>query len=390
MPKLLFQLGNTPDLSRRELFSLFPSIDFIDVLPHIIAADIPDETPDHLIAILGGTVKIFEEIETVESIEPEELENKIFTLLERQDGKITFGIAELGRDHLPPFSIRAIKSKLAAERRSVRYLEDSRQGLSAAILIHKKNITEYAIIQGQQGTTIAKTAAAQNIDEWSKIDRQKPYADRKKGMLPPKVARMMVNISLGPKVLDDLDTSITVYDPFCGSGTVLMEALLMSVKHVIGSDQDQEAVKGTQDNIAWMLPQYEITPKIHVFQHDVTRPIQQLPAHSVSHIVTEPFLGKPSPRPTQLENIFRGLERLYVGAFKQWTHVLQDNAVITIIFPRTEAELANRTRIFSLEGIIDKLEKIGYTTQSEPILYYRPQAVIQREIHTFIYKSSKK
>lgn len=387
MPKLIFQLGNTPELSKRELSSLFPDTELDELQPNIILADV-DDTAENLIAILGGTVKIFEYIEAITDPTEDEITQKLLRLLEEREGKITFAIAELGRDHLPAVSIRTLKSELAAQARAVRYLEDSRHGLSAALLLHKKNTIELALIQHNSEVIIAKTVAIQNIDEWSKIDRQKPYADRKKGMLPPKVARMMVNIALGPQVLNDVPSDITIYDPFCGSGTVLLEAILMGVHSVVGSDQDQNSVSGTIQNIEWMLPQYQTAPKYHVFTHDVTRPTQ-LPAQSITHIVTEPFLGRQTPKITQLENIYTGLERLYLGAFKQWTRFLQDEARIVIIFPRTEAEFHNRTRTFALNNLIDKLAKIGYTTQSEPIIYRRPQAVVQREIYTFIYKNTK-
>lgn len=387
--KLIFQLGNTPELSKREITALMPSLAFSELTPNLIAVENCPHSAELLINTLGGTVKIFEEIThfplTDDHAETnKKIEKLLFTMLEQQEGKITFGLAEFGRDHLPPLSVRTIKSKLAAERRSVRYVEDTRSGLSAALLIHKRNLVEYAVIQSVDTIYVAKTVGAQNIDEWTKIDRHKPYADRKKGMLPPKVARMMVNIALGEQAAGDVSEDVSIYDPFCGSGTVLLEAILMSVKNVVGSDLDQDSVRGTLDNIAWLLPQYETKPNVHIFHQDVTQPVQLKP-HSISHIVTEPFLGKPAPRVTQLENIYRGLERLYLGAFKQWTKILKDGAVVTIVFPRTEAELSKRKRIFSLEGIIDKLEKIGYTTQSEPILYYRPLAIVQREIRTFVF-----
>lgn len=392
MPNLIFQLGSTPELSKRELIAILPTAPYVELSSHLILIENCASSAELLINTLGGTVKIFEVITEFPLTSDTQATNNqiqetLFSLLEQQEGKITFGLAEFGRDHLPPLSVRHLKSKLAAQRRSVRYVEDTRSGLSAALLIHKRNLVEYAIIQSKDTIFVAKTVGAQNIDEWTKVDRHKPYADRKKGMLPPKVARMMVNIALGAQAVGDVPEDVVMYDPFCGSGTVLLEAILMSVKNILGSDLDQDSVRGTQENINWLLPQYDTKPHVHIFHQDVTQPIQRQPA-SISHIVTEPFLGRPTPRVTQLENIYRGLERLYLGAFKQWTRVLKDGAVVTIVFPRTEAEISNRKRIFSLEGIIDKLAKIGYTTQSEPILYYRPQAIVQREIRTFIYKKN--
>jgi tRNA G10 N-methylase Trm11 len=56
----------------------------------------------------------------------------------------------------------------------------------------------------------------QNIDEYSKRDYSKDR-DMQIGMLPPKLSQMMINLSGGK----------TIYDPFVGLGTVLIESLYM-------------------------------------------------------------------------------------------------------------------------------------------------------------------
>ena len=70
---------------------------------------------------------------------------------------------------------------------------------------------------------------------------------------------------------------------------------------------------------------------------------------------------------------------MYIGAFKQWTKLLKNDAVVVIVFPFVQAG----KRAFSLEGMIDKLQQLGYTPLSEPVFYHRPQAIIQRQIWTF-------
>ena len=58
-------------------------------------------------------------------------------------------------------------------------------------------------------------------------------------MIPPKLARTMINLAVG----ENDPKSITVFDPFCGTGTILMEGLMVGVT-VMGSDLDHEAVHG--------------------------------------------------------------------------------------------------------------------------------------------------
>ena len=99
----------------------------------------------------------------------------------------------------------------------------------------------------------------------------------------------------------------------------------------------------------------------------------------VDAIVTEPFLGKPKPELKQLENIYKGLEKMYLGAFKAFKEVLKNQGRIVIVFPMVEAP----RKTYDLSKLIDKLSALGYTTTSEPIVYARKGAVVQRQIFVF-------
>jgi tRNA G10 N-methylase Trm11 len=59
------------------------------------------------------------------------------------------------------------------------------------------------------------------------------------GMLPPKLAQMMINLSLGN----------TIYDPFVGLGTVLIESVHMGNNRVFGSDLNPRMVTTANDNL---------------------------------------------------------------------------------------------------------------------------------------------
>lgn len=372
MPRYIAQLGNTPALSLAELQAVFPDFQVTQLQSH--TADFTAEDFDAQAAIerLGGTVKLFEVIKTFDHPNPDNIDQAIVEILSQQEGRITFAIGELGRDHLPTIEPSDIKELLQDHDHSVRYIEGSRTGLSAAVLLNK-SVTELLVIQSESETVIARTLAVQDIDSWTQRDRHKPYADRKKGMLPPKVARMMVNLALGK----DITADMTVLDPFCGSGTVLLEAATMGCS-VIGSDLDEDAATGTRENLAWLANACNIDITSQVYHKDVSR--LQL-NQKVSHLVTEPFLGKPTPRAEQLPNIFKGLHKLYLGAFKQWTTLLKPGATVVIVFP--EAVDADTNTRYTLEKLIDKLEDLGYTTSSESVLYHRPQATVQRSIHQF-------
>ncbi|MEN8253415.1 MAG: hypothetical protein ABFQ62_03515 [Patescibacteria group bacterium] len=219
---------------------------------------------------------------------------------------------------------------------------------------------------------------------WIKRDRKKPYADHKKGMLPPKLARMMANIAIGQYLKTNKKNPENLFDPFCGTGTILMEAQLLGLD-VFGSDIDENAFYGSKRNLHWLATQYEIANNYKLFIQDATKISRQEITKPIQLLVTEPFLGKPRPKTDKLPNIFKGLEKLYLGSFKNWAKILDNNAVLVVVFPSSETE----QKEFSLSHLIDKLEGIGYSMLSKPVQYARPEAIIKRQIYLLRYVKSK-
>jgi tRNA G10 N-methylase Trm11 len=373
-------LGRTVELSYAELEAVAGQTGTSRLAKHVAQVELDSQAQaEALFAKLGGSIKLLQPEGKFTELSEEEL-LKYAVAYFAQTPKLDFSVAEYGRDNLPALELAAIKKALREQGVSSRFIEGSREGLSASVLLHHK-VTELNIIQVENQTYFAKTLAVQDIDDWTRRDRGKPYADRKKGLLPPKVARMMVNLALGQRSGES--TSHTphatpfLYDPFCGSGTVLFEGLLLGCE-VTGSDLDAKSVMGTETNLKWYQNAYNTTVKTRIFQADATTVKPQQLAHKVDLIVTEPFLGKPTPRPDELPNVFKGLEKLYYGTFRNWVHLLSEKAKIVIVMPY--AELGRTT--FSLEKIIDKIAALGYTPLLKPIVYHRPQAVIHRQIWT--------
>lgn len=379
MPTYLCVLGSTPELSLAELQSVLPAQLVTSIHPTIAALELEnDQRASEIMDVLGGTVKILRQEKTLTETSPEAITQELIEVLAQLEGKVTFSVGEIGRDHLPKIEVTDIKKALKDRGISARYIEGPRPGLSASVLLHQSQVKEYIILQTATQIYLAKTVAIQDIDEWTNRDRAKPYANRRKGMLPPKVARMMVNLATQGRV------GGLVYDPFCGTGTVLAEALLMG-SHVVGSDLDEESVAGTEQNLAWLKQTYNINGQVTVFGSDVSQVKPNQFPKPVEYIVTEPFLGKQTPRPEQVANVFKGLEKLYLGAFKAWTHILADQARIVIIFPRVQ--VGKHTA--HLKSLIDKLATLGYTMESESLNYHRPNAVVERDIHIFTYSKRK-
>jgi tRNA G10 N-methylase Trm11 len=342
------------------------------------AAD-SDESARTLFGLLGAAVRVIKIERDWQKYTTSKLGAILVELLTEQvkDNKLQFAIANWGQQADDEISLSELKKALLKKNIKVRFIEGARQGLSAAVLLHQP-VTELVVWQNEGQTLIGRTLGVQDIDYWTTKDRGKPYADRKKGMLPPKIARAMVNLALGTS------TRPVVYDPFCGTGTILLEALERGCL-VVGSDADGKAAQGTKDNLRWFADLADLPTDFKVFTSQAAHVTPAQVGQPISAIVTEPFLGKPQTSTEKLAGSFKGLEKLYLGAFKQWRALLQDQALVVMIFPRVE--LADG-RLFELSDFVDKLQPYGYTRRVDfgQIRYFRPQAQIQRDIIVFEFK----
>jgi len=218
-----------------------------------------------------------------------------------------------------------------------------------------------------------------NIDDWGRRDFKKPARDAKRGMLPPKLARTMVNLA---GVSEG-----RMLDPFCGTGTVSMEASLLGYT-AIASDADPAAIEATQKNADWMVEQYQTQP-IEVLQSDA-RDVARRVKEPVVAIVTEPYLGNPNKLThAQREEHAVGIADLYADALKNWTKILETGARVVMVIPlyKTREGLVQipiHTRFKKLGyRIIPPMSPLSLDDERSPagnLLYGRDDQRVLREI----------
>lgn len=211
------------------------------------------------------------------------------------------------------------------------------------------------------GNQVWKTIWVHDFRHWIKKDRHMPHVDPKAGMLPPKIARSMVNlVPLTP-------TGKTLIDPFCGSGRVLVEAAEVGYK-IAGADIIANQVQDTIDNLSSM----NISGRIEVL--DATHLSTKF--SGIDAIVTEPFLGKAKFRPDEIRYIVPGLEKLYLGCLKDWLKVLKPGSFVVMVFPW----FTDGKKVYKTSEIIDGKLKLSYNPLKRAIFYSRPDAEVKREI----------
>ncbi|MDA2935809.1 50S ribosomal protein L11 methyltransferase [Patescibacteria group bacterium AH-259-L05] len=255
---------------------------------------------------------------------------------------------------------------------------------------------------------LGKTLTCQEFEKYSFYDFSRPYRAIEKGMMPPKLAKIMINLA-------GAGEDSALLDPFCGSGTILQQALLMGYTKVIGTDIDQRAVDNSKKNLQWLAPSLSsriplssrtnvrddkegtssrVQQGVSLYRCDAQELSKKIPQHSIDAIITEPYLG-----PLKIGNLkaeIKILSDLYINAFKSFKKVLKSDGRVVIIFP-----------VFSIKNklhflpILDTLKKIGWqirmslpqylldnpvikTTSRQSIIYSRPNQKILREILIFI------
>jgi putative N6-adenine-specific DNA methylase/tRNA (guanine6-N2)-methyltransferase len=98
----------------------------------------------------------------------------------------------------------------------------------------------------------------------------------------------------------------TVLDPFCGSGTILLEAAAMLPEvPLIGCDISEEAVKGTRRN----LEAAGAGKRSRLFQGDARELSRHLPESSADYLITDPPLGIRLGKHINYYALFSGLLR---------------------------------------------------------------------------------
>ncbi len=151
---------------------------------------------------------------------------------------------------------------------------------------------EILLIKDGESILVAQSTGVQNIDNYSKRDFDRPKRDAYVGMLPPKLAQIMLNLASGSQ-----QSSVCVLDPFCGTGVVLQEALLMG-HSVYGTDISEKMVKYTETNLHWLTTNYILPTANYTLEAaDATTNKWDFSSLTASQstlvIVCETYLGKP-------------------------------------------------------------------------------------------------
>lgn len=432
--------GRLPELSIAELEALYGAEALTRIGDHaLVAADVD-------FSRLGGSVKLARFITTFPTSNPQKALDYCRKLLpdlikDMPEGKVKLGVSLYGAS-MPLTSQNAavltLKKVIKQTGRSVRAVPNTENALTSAQTYHNSMTSqvglELVLVAYDDTTYVGHVCNVQDIDSYTLRDRGRPKRDPFVGMLPPKLAQTIINLAVGRWHLEDgslsspiANSHITidhaqhervarasgggaeaadlfrskaeglappvVLDPFCGTGVILQEAILMGYD-VYGTDVSGKMIEFSRTNLEWLRQKYETGNRknntITLAEGDATSyqwddlrsRLYHLPSVSIA---TEGYLGRPiggqTITPEQLAAIIHECNAIMRGFLKNIAPQLPSGTRLCIAAP-----------VWHVSGhlhhlpVIEELASLGFTrvkfqhVSNESLIYSREDQITHRQL----------
>jgi tRNA G10 N-methylase Trm11 len=219
-------------------------------------------------------------------------------------------------------------------------------------------------------------------------------------MLPPKLAQTMVNLAAGQ--IDRIEnrelsiqnrnniphsqspipnSNLLVLDPFCGTGVILQESLLMGYS-AYGTDIEPRMVEYTKKNLQWLVKKNPgIVGKVTAEQADATS--YKWPGFST--IASEVYLGRPLakfPDETTLKQIVSDTNTVIKKFLQNLAPQLKTGQTFCLAVPTWRKPGGQQINL----PVLDKLTDMGYNysdlmhVSRKDLVYYREDQVVARQL----------
>ena len=309
------------------------------------------------------------------------------------EGKITLGISDFSKQKksgLAKQKSMELKRNLARMGRSVRVITSNEPEISSATAHHnqlgeKAGCFEIFLIDRE----IYLSLGTQNITAYTERDQARPARDAKVGMLPPKLAQILINLC------GKLPEGARVLDPFCGTGVVLQEAAIMGYVPY-GTDLNGRMVEYSKKNLSWLFNERN-QKRFKLLSSLIQKKDQILNAISVGDatsftwegeidaVAFEGYLGAPMSKPPvdiKFKTEKAKCREIAMGFLKNITPQIKSGTPVVMALP---AWLRENGKYVGL-NILDEIQEMGYNfekfqdlSQSD-LLYYREGQIVAREI----------
>ncbi len=384
-------LGRQPGLGLAELESLYGAENISRIASQV--AGISLATSEVNFARLGGSTRLARVIATVpntlwKDVEKQLAKSVVELANELPEGKIQLGLSAFD---IPITSAKLNATGLTLKKvlrsktgRSVRVTPNPELELNTAQVLHNhltaQTGIEFLVIAHGSETLIARTTDVQDIDSYTVRDRGRPKRDARVGMLPPKLAQIIINLA-ATTTTPSLDT--VVLDPFCGTGVVLQEANIMGLS-AYGTDLEPRMVEYSNTNSAWLDDTLQLPPSRTTCEvGDATMYAWQ--TMPVNLVASETYLGRAftlAPSHDMLEQTSSDVNLILKKFLRNIHGQLQPGTRLCLAVPAWQTA----PDIFRHLPMLDSLEEIGYNqvrfehVRNSELLYYREGQIVAREL----------
>lgn len=301
----------------------------------------------------------------------------------QRQGKITLGISaygfKLSEREVQKTGI-VLKQRLKKSGTSLRLVPNHEVAHSSATSHHNKlglseNKVELLVVRGRGNKIlVAESTGAQNITAYTKRDQERPKRDAFVGMLPPKLAQIMINLARP-------ENGGRLLDPFCGTGVILQEAGLLGYS-VYGTDLSEKMIRFSRDNLTWLQESHRVSFDWYLHEGDAMTTNWQQP---VDAVVCETYLGQPfsaPPSPAKLAEVRRVCNHIISSFLKNIASQLQSGAPLCIAVPAWKHIDGSFTHL----PLTDQLEQLGFqqhdfaNLNANDLLYFRSDQTVARQL----------
>lgn len=406
--KYFFILGKNNKLSLVEILAVLDDLSIpykiVENIQNVLIIEVTEAFDiDGIFKRLAGTIKvgkIFNKTIQISYLDQDSIFLKSQIINEyNKSKKLFFGFSlySLGeKDNIKALNFLSkkihsfgikLKKELASENIKSRFVISKDLSLSSVVVKKNKLLNqgkEICFFKKGSKVFVGQTINVQDFEKFSMLDYGRPKRDSKRGMLPPKLAQIMINLAQVKK--DEI-----IFDPFCGSGTILTQAYLSGYKNFIGSDKSSQAVKDSKQNISWIKEKLKLyEPRIKIFLNDIKEIGNDIQDNSIDAIITEPFLGPPlngNESKSTLIKITKDLSDLYLQSFKIFKKVLKKGGRVVIIIPRFKYK--DELICVPIEDLVKdsglkmdrNYEKYYVSDDERALTYQRESQFLQREVY---------
>jgi len=394
-------LGHQPAISLAELAACIEDLRIHrNVGKHVVLFESARELDGACFDRLGGVVLLAREVNDAPP-SLEEVPKLLAKEVSRVKGKVTFSLRPYDVPRKAVHDLyRACKAHFRKLGKPSRYVGTEREP-APAVLLRKAGMLsgehgcELFLVQEESRVWCGRTIGAQDVDAYTKRDMEKPVRDTRTGLLPPKLAQILLNfaswLARQHSKLKTESSKLTIYDPFCGSGVIPMECL-RRLWPVLASDVSLRAVHATERNLEWLRKEEKILKKdvsSTVWKQDATKAFVLPRGLAPDVIVTETSLGPPLTTPSPIREaheLRRESEELESGFLRAVAAALPHTPIVCT-WP---VWMTSKGEIF-LELVWDVLHESGYHATLPPgiepstkkrlsLIYRRPNQFVGREI----------